>query len=84
MPSHSTVPTSKSFLGAIVGFPARAGGGEALEERACETGAEDIALHTAKGAVHLVHWYKRMGYRQVAIEQWRGKTYRSLILSKPL
>ena len=54
------------------------------ETRACETGATEIALDTAEGAMHLVDWYKRMGYRQVAIEQWRGKTYRSLILSKPL
>jgi ribosomal protein S18 acetylase RimI-like enzyme len=54
------------------------------EQRARETGATELALDTAEGATHLVEWYKRLGYRKVAIEQWRGKTYRSLILSKQL
>jgi len=54
------------------------------EARAGETGASEIALDTAEGAAHLVSWYERLGYRPVAIEQWRGKTYRSLILSKYL
>ncbi len=54
------------------------------EKRALETGATELALDTAEGATHLVDWYKRLGYRKVAIEQWRDKTYRSLILSKQL
>jgi len=54
------------------------------EARAIETGATEIALDTAEGAAHLVSWYARLGYRPVAIEQWQGKTYRSLILSKDL
>jgi GNAT superfamily N-acetyltransferase len=54
------------------------------EKRALETGAGELALDTSEGATHLVDWYKRLGYRRVAIEQWRGKTYRSLILSKQL
>ena len=54
------------------------------EARAAETGATEIALDTAEGAAHLVSWYERLGYRPVAIEQWEGKTYRSLILSKHL
>lgn len=54
------------------------------EKRARETGATELALDTAEGAIHLVEWYMRLGYRNVAIEQWRGKTYRSLILSKRL
>lgn len=54
------------------------------EKRAVETGAAEIALDTAEGAAHLVDWYERLGYRPVAIEQWQGKTYRSLILSKDL
>ena len=54
------------------------------ETRAIETGATEIALDTAEGAAHLVGWYERLGYRPVAIEQWQGKTYRSLILSKDL
>lgn len=54
------------------------------ERRALETGAREIALDTAEGATHLVDWYDRMGYRPVGIEQWEGKVYRSLILSKAL
>ncbi len=55
-----------------------------VQSRAKALGAAEIALDTAEGATHLVEWYIRQGYRQVAIEQWRGKTYRSLILSKRL
>jgi GNAT superfamily N-acetyltransferase len=54
------------------------------ETRAVETGATEIALDTAEGAEHLVGWYERLGYRPVAIEQWQGKSYRSLIMSKDL
>jgi predicted N-acetyltransferase YhbS len=54
------------------------------ETRAVETGAAEIALDTAEGALHLVDWYGRLGYRHVATEQWQGKTYRSVILSKSL
>lgn len=54
------------------------------EARAVETGATEIALDTAEGAAHLVGWYTRLGYRHVATEQWQGKTYRSVILSKRL
>lgn len=55
-----------------------------VESRAIAAGASELALDTAEGADHLVGWYTRMGFRQVAIEQWPGKTYRSLILSKEL
>ena len=66
----------------------RAGLGRRLvdvaEDRARATGATDIALDTSEGAHHLVQWYERLGYRTVEIAQWRGKTYRSVIMSKSL
>ena len=54
------------------------------QQRAKTLGATEIALDTSEKATHLVEWYHRLGYRQVGIEQWHGKTYRSVILSKPL
>ena len=66
----------------------RAGLGRRLvdlaEGRARATGATDISLDTSEGAHHLVHLYERLGYRAVEIAQWKGKTYRSVIMSKPL
>lgn len=54
------------------------------EKRARSIGATEIALDTSEGATHLIRWYTALGYRQVDIVQWNGKTYRSLILSKTL
>ncbi len=54
------------------------------EIRAIESGAEELALDTAEPATHLVDWYARQGYRPVETAQWRGKTYRSVIMSKRL
>jgi len=54
------------------------------EDRARAHGAGELALDTSEGATHLIAWYRKMGYRQVETAQWTGKTYRSVILSKPL
>jgi GNAT superfamily N-acetyltransferase len=54
------------------------------ERRAVGLSASELALDTAEGAAHLIDWYARLGYRHVATEQWEGKTYRSVILSKLL
>lgn len=55
-----------------------------LERRAIASGATHLALDTSEGAHHLVNWYEREGFRFVEHVQWPGKTYRSVIMSKPL
>jgi GNAT superfamily N-acetyltransferase len=57
---------------------------ELVEEQARATGAREIALDTAEPASHLIELYKRRGYRFIEYAQWRGKTYRSVIMSKSL
>ena len=70
--------------------PSRQGGGigarlmAAVEDLARADGAREIALDTAEPAVHLVEWYARCGYRFIEYAQWRGKRYRSVIMSKAL
>lgn len=54
------------------------------ERLALGSGAAELALDTAEGAIHLVAWYEREGFRFAEHAQWRGKTYRSVIMSKPL
>jgi len=56
----------------------------AAEDLALGTGAEELALDTAEGATHLVDWYHRCGWRFVEHAHWRGKTYRSVIMSKSI
>lgn len=55
-----------------------------VERRAREEGAVELALDTAEPAQHLIDYYGRRGFRQVALTQWKGKTYRSIIMSKAL
>lgn len=55
-----------------------------IECRARELGATVIALDTAEPATRLVAYYERQGYSTIATHQWGGKTYRSLIMAKPL
>jgi GNAT superfamily N-acetyltransferase len=55
-----------------------------VEERAAALGASELALDTAEGATHLLAFYSKRGYRQVAYEQWDHTNYRSIILSKVL
>jgi len=57
--------------------------GEA-ERRALSAGAVELALDTSEGADHLIAWYGRHGFRFVEHAQWKGKTYRSVIMSKRL
>ena len=54
------------------------------ERRAALTGAAELALDTSEGADHLIAWYERHDFRFVEHAQWEGKTYRSVIMSKPL
>ena len=66
----------------------RRGIGSALMERAeawaRAEGFRELAGDTAESAAHLIEYYARRGYRQVALTQWRGKRYRSVILAKEL
>jgi GNAT superfamily N-acetyltransferase len=57
---------------------------EEAERRARAEGARELVGDTAEGAVHLVRWYESMGWRSVGFVQWPGKTYRSVVLTKPL
>jgi GNAT superfamily N-acetyltransferase len=57
---------------------------DAVESRAVESGAGEIALDTAEGATHLIELYKRRGYREVGIADWDETNYQSMILSKAI
>jgi predicted N-acetyltransferase YhbS len=57
---------------------------DAAEAEARAAHAKEIALDTAEPATHLIEWYARRGYRFIEYAQWRGKRYRSVILSKSL
>ena len=54
------------------------------ERLAIAGAATELALDTSEGADHLIGWYEREGFRFVEHAQWPGKTYRSVIMSKPL
>ncbi|WP_280151041.1 GNAT family N-acetyltransferase [Piscinibacter sp. XHJ-5] len=54
------------------------------EQWAADRGYTELAMDTAEPATHLVELYGRLGYRPVGSVQWRGKVYRSVVLSKPL
>jgi GNAT superfamily N-acetyltransferase len=55
-----------------------------IEERARETGAEEIALDTSEGAQHLIAIYEKRGYRYIETVQWPVTNYRSVVMSKVL
>jgi len=57
---------------------------DAVEQMARAAGARELALDTAEPALHLIDWYGRRGYRFIEYAQWRGKRYRSVIMSKTL
>jgi predicted N-acetyltransferase YhbS len=57
---------------------------EHLEAVARQLGATQLALDTAEGAVHLVEWYERLGFRLVQYVEWEVTNYRSVVLSKSL
>jgi GNAT superfamily N-acetyltransferase len=56
----------------------------AVEDMARADGAREIALDTAEPAAHLIDWYARCGYRFIEYAQWKGKRYRSVVMSKAL
>ena len=57
---------------------------EFIEDRARQLGAVELALDTSEGAVHLIQFYTKRGYRFVEHIHYQDKTYRSIILSKVL
>ena len=57
---------------------------EHAEERARELGAKEIALDTAEGAAHLIRYYEARGYALSGHVRFGRKTYRSVVLRKPL
>jgi ribosomal protein S18 acetylase RimI-like enzyme len=57
---------------------------ERIEQRAREEGAPDIGLDTADGAKHLIDFYRKRGYEVVDEIHYGGKSYKSVIMSKPL
>jgi GNAT superfamily N-acetyltransferase len=57
---------------------------DAAEDWAAEQGYTHVALDTAKPAEHLQRRYARRGYAPVGEVQWAGKTYRSVLMLKPL
>jgi predicted N-acetyltransferase YhbS len=44
----------------------------------------ELALDTAEGALHLIDFYSRRGYRQVGLADWSETNYRSVVMSKRL
>jgi GNAT superfamily N-acetyltransferase len=54
------------------------------EAWALEQGFRHMACDTAVPAGHLRARYARLGYKEVGELQWRGKTYRSVLLEKVL
>jgi GNAT superfamily N-acetyltransferase len=57
---------------------------DAIESRARELGATQIACDTAEPAKALIAMYERRGYRTVGTVQWDVTNYRSVVLAKPL
>lgn len=56
----------------------------AAEAWAQAEGHQQIALDTAEPALALRARYARRGYAEVGAVQWQGKTYRSVLMCKPL
>lgn len=56
----------------------------ALEDRARERGATELACDTAEQAMHLRSWYEREGFRVVGETKWKVTNFRSVVLSKAL
>ncbi len=57
-----------------------------VERRAGELGSRRVACDTAEGAVHLIRYYEKRGYRVVGHVRWDASVvnYRSVILEKLL
>jgi GNAT superfamily N-acetyltransferase len=57
---------------------------EYVEAFARSIDAEELALDTAEGALHLRRWYEKLGFRFVQFISWEVTNYRSVVLSKSL
>ncbi|WP_235533537.1 MULTISPECIES: GNAT family N-acetyltransferase [unclassified Roseateles] len=57
---------------------------DTAETWAAAQGLHQIALDTAEPAAALRNRYARRGYAEVGVVQWQGKTYRSVLMCKPL
>jgi len=55
-----------------------------IEDHARRNGVCELALDTAETAVHLIEWYKRLGYRFIEYADWEVTNYRSVVLSKTI
>lgn len=55
-----------------------------VEDWAREQGFDQVQLDTAQPALHLVDWYRRLGYRIIDETRFEGKTYASWIFEKDL
>ncbi len=56
----------------------------ACEQWARERGFKRMALDTAEPATELRALYRSLGYADMGTVQWDGKTYRSVVMEKPL
>jgi uncharacterized damage-inducible protein DinB/GNAT superfamily N-acetyltransferase len=56
----------------------------ACEQWARERGFKRMALDTAENATEMRALYRSLGYSDVTSVQWDGKTYRSVVMEKPL
>ncbi len=54
------------------------------EREALARGLDRVRLDTAMPATHLLSFYEKRGYRAMREAQWRGKSYRSVIMEKRL
>ena len=62
--------------------------GDALYQKVLEEsrlrGFREVGLDTPETARHLIEYYERRGFRIVGHHQWHGKTYRSVVMAKPV
>jgi GNAT superfamily N-acetyltransferase len=57
---------------------------DAVEKRAIELGATELACDTAAPASHLIELYKSWGFEIIANQNWSMTNYESVIMSKRL
>jgi len=57
---------------------------EHVEKYATSLGDKSLALDTAEPAVHLIEWYKKLGYAFHSYLDWGITNYRSVIMMKEL
>ncbi|MBM3267039.1 MAG: GNAT family N-acetyltransferase [Candidatus Sericytochromatia bacterium] len=73
---------------AVAGSAGGAGLGRALvrhvEAAARQAGGRRMVLDTPENHPWLPGYYEKMGYRRIGHIQWLGKTYRSVLLGRPV